>query len=99
MKFLTHKGSPSEMLADILVQRRRRPVAVNDKGHVVGEGHHRAILSDHDVDLIWELRAAGVSRAAIAEKFEVSIYTVREILLGRRRAQITVGQRLRRTKV
>jgi hypothetical protein len=29
--------------------RATAPVAVNDRGHVVGQDHHRAKLTDHDI--------------------------------------------------
>ena len=90
---LTHPGTPAEMLADELISRRRGPVAVNDSGNVVGEDHWRAKLSDHDVFLIHELRAAGIRRRVIAEKMECSFYTVCEILAGRRRTMIATGQK------
>jgi hypothetical protein len=32
-----------------------RLVAVNAAGHRIGEGHHRAILTDHEVDLMLAL--------------------------------------------
>lgn len=73
----------------------RRLSATNDAGHVIGEDHHRAKLTDHEIWLIHELRAAGVRRSDIAEKMEVSFYTVCEILTGRRRAQVATGQKRR----
>lgn len=96
--FLGHPGTPGEMLADLAsdqLPRRKRPrtLAINDSGHTIGETHHRARLSDADVWLIHDLRAEGVTRADIAIKFECSVYTIREILSGRRRGQIATGQR------
>jgi CRP-like cAMP-binding protein len=72
----------------------QKTALTNEQGHVVGQDHHRAKLSDHDIWLIHELRAVGVKRADIADKMEVSVYTVIEILSGRRRAQIAVSQKL-----
>lgn len=77
------------------MSKARAISATNDAGHVIGEDHHRATLSDHDIWLIHELRAAGVKRREIAEKMECSFYTVCEILAGRRRTQIATGQRRR----
>jgi hypothetical protein len=77
----------------VSMRKTARSVQTNDSGHVVGQDHHRAKLTDHDIWLIHELRAAGVKRADIADKMEVSVYTVIEILSGRRRAQIAVGQK------
>ena len=65
--------------------------AVNAAGYRIGESHHRAKLTDADVDLILYLRDAGLSYAQIARKFDdgvtVSKSTVRDICLGRIRAQ------------
>lgn len=66
---------------------------MNDHGHVVGEGHHRAKLTDHDVWLILELRAGDMRYTDIAEKFEIPKATVASICQGRRRAQTAVGQK------
>lgn len=68
-------------------------MAVNDRGHVVGEDHHRAKLSDHDVWLMLELRDASMRYTDLAEKFGVSKATVASICQGRRRAQLVTGQR------
>ena len=72
-------------------------VAVNDRGHVIGQDHHRAILSDHDIWLIHSLRAEKLTYKTIAQKMECSVSTVESICLGRRRAQIATGQKRRRT--
>jgi hypothetical protein len=73
--------------------RTDRVAAVNDGGHVIGEGHHRAKLSDHEVWLIHELHETGVSYNAIAAKFEIAKSTVSAIIAGTRRGQLPVGQR------
>lgn len=62
-------------------------VGVNEKGLRVGETHHRAKLTDQDVDLIRELHDEGLSYREIAVKFEVSKSTVRDIIKCRRRFQ------------
>lgn len=59
----------------------------NDKGYRVGESHHNAKISDHDVDLILELKYQGLTVQQIAMKFEIAESTVRDIVKGRRRAQ------------
>lgn len=70
----------------------KKQVAVNSAGYRIGEGHHRAKLTDDDVDLILYLRDEGLSYAQIAAKFDdgisVSKSTVRDICLGRIRAQL-----------
>ena len=72
-------------------QVERRRLAVNDKGYRIGETHHRAKLTDADVDLILELRDAGLTYAAIAAKWDdgvtISKSTVRDVCKGRIRAQ------------
>lgn len=72
----------------------KRLVALNDRGHVIGESHHRAKLSDADVEQILELRFVHkLTYPEIAAKFDdipggVSRSTVRDICLGHRRAQV-----------
>lgn len=70
-----------------------RFVWVNDSGMRVGETHQRAKLTDADVQMILELRDAGLSYRCIAAKFDdvpggVSKSTVRDICRGITRAQI-----------
>ena len=70
----------------------RKRLAVNAQGKRIGESHHRAKLSDDEVDTILYLRDAGLSYAEIAAKWDedkrISKSTVRDICLGRIRAQI-----------
>jgi hypothetical protein len=70
-----------------------RVVGVNDSGHVIGQDHHRARLSDHDIWLIHDLRREGLTYQEIADKFEVSKALVADICKGRRRGQTVTGQR------
>ncbi len=77
------------------LKNARSLVGVNDDGHVIGEDHHRAKLTDHDVWLILELRDEGMTYATIAKKFETSKGTVHDICSGRRRQYLAVGQRVR----
>lgn len=67
--------------------KRYKLVGFNEKGSRVGETHHRARLTDHDVDLIRDLRDEGLTYQEIADKFEVSKSTVRDIVKCRRRWQ------------
>lgn len=73
------------------MQKKAR--STNDRGHVVGEDHHRARFTDHEVWLMRELRAAGLTYPAIAEKFESNKWTVMRICLGQRRGHLVTGQR------
>lgn len=73
-------------------------VFVNDRGKRIGEDHHRAKLTDADIDLVFELREAGLSYLEIASKFDdieggISRSTIRDILKGRRRAQMPAATR------
>jgi hypothetical protein len=68
---------------------------VNDRGHVIGQDHHRAKLTDHDVDLIRELRDEGLTYAEIAEKMDglIGKSMVAHICKGRYRSQTATGQK------
>lgn len=71
----------------------REYLCVNEIGRRIGEDHHRAKLSNTDVDLILELRDEGLSYSAIASKFDdvpggIAKSTVRDICTGRIRAQL-----------
>ena len=66
---------------------KKRMVPVNAKGYRLGEDHHRAKLSNYDVELLLNLADEGFSQAWLAEKFEVGRRTVRDILAGRKRCQ------------
>lgn len=73
---------------------RKRSVSVNDRGHTVGEEHHRARLTDHDIELVRALRAEGMGIVAIAAKFEVAFSTVAKYCRGTLRGQLGTGQKL-----
>ena len=66
-------------------------VAVNARGSAIGEDHPRAVLTNHEVDLLLELRAEGYSYAWLADKFEVAKSTVFGICTGRTRTQYATG--------
>lgn len=63
-------------------------VAIAASGHRIGESHHKVTVTDHEVDLMLELRDMGYSYAWLAEKFECSKSTAYGICTGRTRAQI-----------
>jgi len=70
-----------------------KSVFVNALGKRIGEDHHRAKLTDLDIDLVFELREAGLSYSEIAGKFDdipggISKATIRDVLKGRRRGQL-----------
>lgn len=63
-------------------------VPLNELGRRIGQWHHRAVLSDHDVDLVHALHDDGMSMAEIARKFEVSKGCIWKIVHGYRRSQV-----------
>lgn len=79
-------------------KRCTKLVGVNDRGHVVGESHHRAVLTDHEVDLIFELHEDGWGYGRIAQVMEVHKATVQMILSGKRRAQTVMAFKRIHTK-
>jgi len=68
-------------------------VAVNDRNLRIGESHPRAVLTDHDVDLMLELRSEGFSYRWLGAKFEISAKHAWRICAGRVRSQIATGYR------
>lgn len=62
-------------------------VAVNDQGYRIGEDHPNAKLTNHEVDLILDLRDQCMSYRQIADKMEVSKSLIRDICKGRKRCQ------------
>lgn len=73
---------------------RKKPfpkIGVNELGYRVGESHHRAKLSDADIELILYLREQKISYSQIAAKFDdglvISKSTVRDVCSGRIRGQ------------
>lgn len=76
-----------------LVARTTKLVGVTTKGVRVGATHHRAKLTDADVDQIHALHEMGLSYKVIAEKFDdipggISYSTVRKIIKCQIRAQV-----------
>ena len=66
-------------------------VSVNERGYRIGEDHQRAKITNHEVDLILELNMAGFGYKRIAQKFDIGVRTVRDIIHGKRRAQTVAG--------
>lgn len=70
-------------------------IAVNEAGKRIGESHHMAELSDHEVDLMRELHenhAKGYKW--LAKCFEVPLRTVRDICNYTKRAQTPAGYKV-----
>lgn len=67
-----------------------RVVGCDHRGLRVGESHQNAVLSDHEVDLLRDLRAQGLSLTQLALRLEISKSGVKGILDGRRRSILPV---------
>ncbi|MCX8567045.1 MAG: hypothetical protein ON057_001772 [Glomeribacter sp. 1016415] len=65
-----------------------KTVAVNDRGLRIGESHHMARLTNREVELIRDLHDEGMGYEALAEKFEISRWTVGRICRFECRAQL-----------
>ena len=70
---------------------KKRVVAIGEKGKRVGEDHGRARLTNHEVELIRALHAAGMGYKQLAGKFEVGVRTIRDIVHLRKRATAAMG--------
>lgn len=73
--------------------RVRRLVRVNEGGRRIGEDHHRAKLTDADVEQIIAMLDAGMGYRRIAAKFDdieggISKTTIAKIARGEIRAQL-----------
>lgn len=66
----------------------QKTVAVNEAGLRIGEDHPNAKLTDAEVEMIRQLHEEGVSYEHLAEKFEVSKWTIGRICRYERRAQV-----------
>lgn len=62
-------------------------VAFNECGMRIGETHHNAKLTDHEVELIRQLHEQGLTYERLAEKFEVSKWAIGMICRYQRREQ------------
>lgn len=74
---------------------KKVPVRVNERGLRIGESHHRALLSDVEIDQMFSDRGKGLSLRALAKKYGMSASGVKAILDGKRRGQI--GERRDKT--
>lgn len=77
-----------EPATPIVMPPRAPVIAVNDEGRRIGQSHHRAKLSDAEVDLMRELHEDyGFGYRRLAAKFECGVTTVRHIVTYAKRAQ------------
>lgn len=70
------------------IEKRAKLRAVNERGHVVGEDHPRAVLTDHEVNLMQQLREEGYSLGWLARKFEVSKSCAQHVCSGKTRSHV-----------
>lgn len=73
-----------EKRAEAKIARRR--YLYGESGKRIGESHYKAVLSDHEVELLISLSEEGYAVKWLAEKFECHVTTVRSILSGRTRS-------------
>ena len=62
-------------------------VAVNEIGRRVGDSHHNAKLTNHEVELLLVMHQEGMGYRRLSAAFEVSKSLVRNIVKGRARCQ------------
>ena len=75
-----------------------RVILTNDRGHAIGQDHHRAKLTDQEVALVLLLRTRDKMRYKdLARIFEVSKTSIVYYCTGKRRGQVTMGQKVRAT--
>lgn len=65
----------------------KRVIERNERGLRVGESHHNAELSNHEVEEIRKLHESGMSYPRIADKFEISKSSVGKYCRYERRGQ------------
>jgi transposase len=68
-------------------------IQIGEYGKRIGETHGRAKLSDHEIDLVRQLKEEGMPAGEIAEKFEVSKRYVYKLVNFERRASIVAQYR------
>lgn len=77
---------------------KTQSVQIGEYGKRVGESHGRAKLSDHEIDLVRQLREEGMSAAEIAQKMEISKRYVYKLVNYERRASVVAEWRWWRGK-
>lgn len=66
----------------------QRTLTLNERRYRIGESHHRAKLTDEQVDQMRELHEEqGIGYRTLAKQFNVSKRTVRDIVQYKTRAQ------------
>lgn len=57
-------------------------IQYNEKGYRIGQMHHRAKLTDRDVELIFQMQADGISLNQISKKMGCCYATVWKVANG-----------------
>ena len=63
-------------------------IAVNESGLRIGEDHPNARYTNHEIELVLQLRDQGHGYGTIAKKMDMPKRTIRDICNGRIRCQI-----------
>lgn len=63
-------------------------VRINERGRRIGESHHRAVLTDAQIEQLLAQRKEGLSLAVLARKWGISKSGVKGIVDGSRRGQV-----------
>lgn len=73
---------------------RKIIIPVDERGNALGEYHHRAKLSDEEVEQIRDLHDAGVmGYKRLARVYDVSPVTIRDVVTYRSRSTTIAGYR------
>lgn len=78
-------------MVGVIKLAKNRLVPVNDARRRIGEQHPRAVLTDHEVELVHALHEGGMALAEIARKMEVTKGSIWKIVHGYRRGQVPAG--------
>lgn len=65
--------------------------AVNEQGVRIGEDHQNAVLTNHEVDLLLQMRRDGMGYRKLSAAFEISKAQVRRICHGQQRCQLAAN--------
>jgi len=78
-------------MTSVQQRAKNRMVAVNDARRRIGQDHPRAVLDDHEVELVHALAEQGMLLAEIARKMEVTKSCIWKIVHGYRRGHVPAG--------
>lgn len=70
-------------------------IAINERGNRVGDSHHNAKLTNHEIDLLLSMHESGdFGYRKLAKMFELNKSTVRYYVKGRYRSQTPAKYKL-----